>query len=326
MPATPPPSTATRTDGKLTELAPGRSDGARHIGNYRLPVVLVAFVLVLLAAASFAAGIAASRTSDTLVYVSIAFSLGAFAILAVASFRARQAERETAPEEGPAPAPGRIEKSEAHAGPLLGGLDPTQLDMTPSWRRQARVRTQMSDIAEEEDLDAQLENEEDEADFEVPIAAVTPGAAGEDEFSWALHDDDLEARQREREAPPIFVPPLEQPTVAFAPEDDEVDEADVLDVDEPEEPPAAATDGSFFDEYDDLTAAEIVPFLRALDLEGLKWVHQRERAGAKRATVMTQVEQLIVERGGRTTAPRKRAAAKKAAPARRAAKKSTRRR
>jgi hypothetical protein len=217
-------------------------------------VVLVAFVLVLLAAASFAAGIAASRTSDTLVYVSIAFSLGAFVILAVASFRVRQAARER-PEEGPAAAPRRIAESEAHAGPLLGGLDPTQLDMT------------------------------------------------------------------------------------FGPEDDEeheADEADVLDVEEPEEAPAT-TDGSFFDEYDDLTAAEIVPFLRTLDIEGLKWVRQRERAGAKRATVMTQVDQLIVERGGRTTAPRKQAAAKKAAPrkqaaakkaapARRAAKKSTRRR
>ena len=41
-------------------------------------MVLVAFVLVLLAAASFAAGIAASRTSDTLVYLSIFFSLAAF--------------------------------------------------------------------------------------------------------------------------------------------------------------------------------------------------------------------------------------------------------
>ena len=63
-------------------------------GSYRLPVVIVAFVLVLLAAASFAVGIAASRTSDTLVYLSIVFSLGAFLMLAIASFRARQAERE----------------------------------------------------------------------------------------------------------------------------------------------------------------------------------------------------------------------------------------
>jgi hypothetical protein len=278
-----------------------------------LRVVIVAFVLVLLAAASFAAGIAAGRTSDTLVYVSIAFSLGAFVILALASFRARQAVRET-PDEGPAPAPRRIDESEAHAGPLLGGLDPTQLDMTPSWRRQARPRTRAAEVIVEDDLDAQLEAEEDEADFEVPIDAPAPGAAGEDEFSWAVRDDDLEARQQEREAPLVFVPPREQSTVVFAAEDDE---ADVLDVEEPEEAPASTSDGSFFDEYDDLTAAEIVPFLGALDLEGLKWVRQRERSGAKRATVMTQVEQLIVERGGGTTAPRKRAAAKKAAPARR---------
>jgi len=286
-------------------------------------VVLVAFLLVLLAAASFAAGIAASRTSDTLVFVSIAFSLGAFVILAVASFRARQAARET-PDDRLAAAPRRIVESEAHAGPLLGSLDPTQLDMTPSWRRQARPRTRASEAAVDDDVEAQLENEEDEADFEVPADAMAPGAAREDEFAWALHDDDLEARQREREAPPIYVPPLERPTVASAPEED-ADEADVLDVEEPEEEPAASSDGSFFDEYDDLTAAEIVPFLRALDLEGLKWVRRRERAGAKRATVMTQVDQLIAERGGRTAAPRKRAAAKKAAPAR-GARKRTRKR
>src|SRR5205085_5470396 len=128
-----------------------------HGSSYGLPVVLVAFVLVLLAAASFAAGIAASRTSDTLVYISIAFSLGAFVILAVASFRARQAARET-PDDRLAAAPRRIVESEAHAGPLLGSLDPTQLDMTPSWRRQARPRTRASEAAVDDDVEAQLEN------------------------------------------------------------------------------------------------------------------------------------------------------------------------
>ena len=96
-------------------------------------------------------------------------------------------------------------------------------------------------------------------------------------------------------------------------------------------------EGSFFDEYDDLTAAEILPFLAALDLEGLEWVRARERSGAKRATVVNQVEELIAEQGGRrsTASTRKRTTAKtttkttakkKAAPAKRAAKKSTRRR
>src|SRR5207237_2122082 len=95
-------------------------------GSYRLPVVIVAFVLVLLAAVSFAVGIAASRTSDTLVYLSILFSIGAFVTLAIASFRARQADRAAPAEDWvaaptPAPTPTRtIDETEAHAGPLLG--------------------------------------------------------------------------------------------------------------------------------------------------------------------------------------------------------------
>ena len=281
-------------------------------------MVLVAFVLVLLAAASFAAGIAASRTSDTLVYVSIAFSLAAFVILALASLRARQAER-GAPDEQLATSRMRtIDETEAHAGPLLGGLDPTQLDMTPSWRRQGRQRPQAPEpiAEEEEELEDQLEHEEDEADFEVPVEPVAPVAAG-NEFRWGLDDEDED---------------YQEPTVVFTPppDDDDVDEDRMLDVEPEPEPQPAAGVGPFFDEYDDLTAAEILPLLRALDLDGLEWVRQRERSGAKRATVVTLVDQLIAEHGGRAPAPRKRTAAKKAAPARRAkktpAKKSTRRR
>jgi hypothetical protein len=284
-----------------------------YSGSYRFPVVLVAFFLVLLAAASFAAGIAASRTSDTLVYVSIVFSLAAFVMLAAASVRARHSAGEEPDDEWTTSPMRTIEASEAHAGPLLGGLDPTQLDMTPTWRRQGRQRTQAAEpVAEEEELDEQLENEEDEADFEVPVEPVAPH-----EFRWGLDDDE------DRE-----------PTVAFAAlndddefdEIDEVDEDRMLDVDEPEpepEPERAGGVGPFFDEYDDLTAAEILPFLSALDLDGLQWVRQRERSGAKRATVVTLVEQLIAEHGGRTSAPRKRAAPKKAAPARRAKKTTT---
>jgi hypothetical protein len=288
-------------------------------------VVLVAFVLVLLAAASFAAGIAASRTSDTLVYVSIIFSIAAFVVLAIASLRARRAEREGG-GAGWAPQPVRtIDETEAHAGPLLGGLDPTQLDMTPSWTRQGRRRWEVTDPdfnEADEVLEEQLENEEDEADFEVPVEPVA--AAGRaDEFRWGL-DDDEEDRQRTA----VFTPAIE---------DDEFDDDDdVLDLPEleaeaeaeAEAEPEVSDEDSFFDEYDDLTAAEILPVLRALDLEGLEWVRARERSGAKRVTVLNQVEDLIVQQGGRATrtSTRKRTTAKKAAPARRAAKKSTRRR
>ena len=322
-------------------------------------MVLVAFVLVLLAAVSFAVGIAASRTSDTLVYLSILFSLGAFVTLAIASFRARQAEREApvedwvaTPARTPAPAPARtstsvrtIDETEAHAGPLLGGLDPTQLDLSPSWRRKGDRLPGADpalDAVEDEALEEQLEHEEDEADFEVPLEPVAVNAPV-DEFRWGVEDAD------------------EEPTAAYpvsrlddyddydeVDEDDELDEDEDLEIPELEPELEPSGEGSFFDEYDDLTAAEILPFLRALDLEGLKWVRARERSGAKRATVVNQVEELIREQGGRSstastrkttsakktttkkTAAKKTAAkkttAKKAAPARRTTKKSTRRR
>lgn len=279
-------------------------------------MVLVAFVLVLLAAASFAGGIAASRTTDTLIYVSIFFSLAAFVILALASLRARQAERESQGGLAPTPSP-TLDETEAHAGPLLGGLDPTQLDMTPSWRR-SRQPPQPAPVVDEEDeeLEEQLEREEDEADFEVPVEPVGKAAAPV-ELAWGLDDFDDD----EQEPTAAFLP--------FSDDDDEFDEEDALDIPEPEpEPEASDAEASFFDEYDDLTAAEILPFLRALDLEGLEWVRSRERSGAKRATVLNQVEELIAAQGGRPskTSTRKRSPSKKkAAPARRAAKKSTRR-
>jgi len=293
MPATPPPSTATRTAEKVTGV-----DGGRHRGRYRWPVVLVAFVLVLLAAASFAAGIAASRTSDALVYVSILFSLAAFVVLAIASLRARREERENAHLALSTQPMRTIDETEAHAGPLLGGLDPTQLDMTPSWRRRSRepweVDDPVLDREEDELLEEQLENEEDEADFEVPVEPVA---------QWGLDDEDdvLDVAEPEPESEPDFdlTPSLE-------------------------EAPDSTAVGSFFDEYDDLTAAEILPFLDGLDLEGLKWVRGRERSGAKRAAVLSEVERLVVAQGGRPSrAPaRKRAPAKKAASASRTAKKS----
>jgi hypothetical protein len=276
-----------------------RVGGGRHRARYRWPVVLVAFVLVLLAAASFAAGIAASRTSDALVYVSIVFSLAAFVVLAIASLRARRAERETTHLALSTQPMRTIDETEAHAGPLLGGLDPTQLDMTPSWRRRSRdpweVDDPVLDREEDELLEEQLEQEEDEADFEVPVEPVAR-AARADEFGWELDDDDaLDVSELEPEPEPEPEPDLDVATAV----------------------------GSFFDEYDDLTAAEILAFLDALDLEGLKWVRGRERSGAKRTTVLTEVERLVVARGGRPSrAPARKTTAKKAAPASRTAKKS----
>ena len=296
-------------------------------------MVIVAFVLVLLAAATFAAGIAASRTSDALVYVSIVFSLAAFVTLAIASLRARQAEREAAGTEDTTARLRTLVETEAHVGPLLGGLDPAQLDMTPSWRRQQRVRREVPDPV----LDEQLENEEDEADFEVPVEPVGARVQSGDELAWGFEDeadeeDDEDAGQQEATA--AFTPALDDEDLdAF----ETFDEDELVDLAEPElEPePADSSQESFFDQYDDLTAAEIIPFLQVLDPDGLQWVRARERSGAKRVTVLNKADQLIAgERGrpARASTPKK-PPAKKAASARRTTKspaksttKSTRRR
>ena len=293
-------------------------------------MVIVAFVLVLLAAATFAAGIAASRTSDALVYVSIVFSLAAFVTLAIASLRARQAEREAGQDDVGTARLRSLDETEAHVGPLLGGLDPAQLDMSPSWRRQQR-RREVADttLGDEDELEKQLENEEDEADFEVPVAPVAARAqapAGDD-LAWGFDDEDEDEEQ--------------EPTAAFTPvldDDDDLEDFETFEDDEIEdlaepepepepelEPaPADSSQASFFDQYDDLTAAEIVPFLSALDREGLRWVESRERSGAKRVTVLNKAEQLIGAQGGRTprASTRKKAPAKKTA-ARRTAKSTT---
>jgi hypothetical protein len=287
-------------------------------------VVIVAFVLVLLAAATFAAGIAASRTSDALVYVSIIFSLAAFVTLAIASLRARQAEREVSQDDVGTQRLRSLDEAEAHVGPLLGGLDPAQLDMTPSWRRQPRRRWEVADPVDDEGaLEEQLENEEDEADFEVPVEPVAARAPAGDDLAWGFDDEDAVEEQ--------------EPTAAFTPvldDDDDLDAFETFEEDElvdlaeaepeaePEPEPADSSQASFFDQYDDLTAAEIVPFLSVLDRDGLQWVRARERSGAKRVTVLNKAEQLIGEQGGRAprASTRKKTPAKKAAAARRTTK------
>ena len=304
-------------------------------------VVLVAFVLVLLAAATFAAGIAASRTSDTLVYLSILFSLAAFVVLAIASLRARQARR----EESDAASIGPIDETELDAGSLAGGRDEDRVETAraeaaPAWRPRTGLlwddtylvdKDEESEEGEDEALDAQLENEEDEADYEVPVEPLVAAGGADDRGRGDVrrrHDDALE------------------PTLAHSTMLEEFGELDEFDfegesaLDVPEEPeaepepefeeaePEEAAEGSFFDDYDDLTAAEILPVLGTLNPSGLRWVRGRERSGANRVTVLGQVEKLIAGTVGSAPrpAPRKRAPATKAAPARRAAKKSTKRR
>ena len=178
-------------------------------------MVVVAFVLVLAAAASFAAGIATSRTSDTLVYFSIACSLAAFVILAAASVRVRRSLRGGAEPQAAAEAEWtsrvRSLETEAATGPLLEGLDETQLDMDPSWRRQARERWreevlpgQGLDDDEDDPLGA-LEAEETEADAEVPVEPVVLEASVIERQAWVVGDGPDEPAAAARRPEPAFV-------------------------------------------------------------------------------------------------------------------------
>ena len=78
------------------------------------------------------------------------------------------------------------------------------------------------------------------------------------------------------------------------------------------------------DDYDDLTAAEILPELHDLDVEELRWVERRETTGAARATVVTQVQELLVEHGSTParTRPAKKTTAKKTTAKKTTAKKA----
>ena len=310
----------------------------------------MAFVLVLLAAATFAAGIAASRTSDTLVYLSILFSLAAFVVLAIASLRARQARH----EESDAASIGPIDGTELDAGSLAEGRDEDRVETAraeaaPAWRPRTGLlwddtylvdRDEESEESEDEALDAQLEDEEDEADYEVPVEPLV-AAGGPD--AGRRHDDALEPTLAHSTMLEGFGEldefDFEDESVLDVPEEPEAEPEPELEEAEPEdaepedaEPedaePEEAAEGSFFDDYDDLTAAEILPVLGSLKPSGLRWVRGRERSGANRVTVLNQIDKLIAGTGGSAPrpAPRKRAPATKAAPARRAAKKSTKRR
>ena len=294
-------------------------------------MVLVAFALVLAAAASFAAGIAMSRTNDTLVYLSIVFSLGAFVVLTVASIRSRPRgprpqeefaaarlealERDiaaAAAEETvitPPPPVRRAPLSEAaRKGHDLGkALDASLLDLGNNWTQDVDGRWQRSPADE-----ALTDVDEGLGDLEQAFAVEE--AADVDE----LIDIDDE--------PTIFFEPEPEAEVSLGAHGDPLED-DVLDLVEHEVDFDDVLSDPI-DDYDDLTAAEIVPELAALDLDGLEWVWERESTGGMRPAVLGQVERLIVALGSEPpghveSAATGRAPAKKAPVRKTSARKTT---
>ncbi|HKN37636.1 MAG TPA: hypothetical protein VJ456_00855, partial [Acidimicrobiia bacterium] len=109
----------------------------------------------------------------------------------------------------------------------------------------------------------------------------------------------------------------------------ELDELDVdVDLTDDEVPPVYAADDvdddlrDPIDDYDDLTAAEILPQLKALDAAELQWVWDRESSGGNRPAILAQVERLMVSSGGTSPAPARRAPATRPATKKAATKKA----
>jgi hypothetical protein len=281
-------------------------------------VVLVAFCLVLAAAASFAAGIAMSRTSDTLVYLSIAFSVCAFVVLAIASVRSRSAGPRAQPDDF-ATARLRALEADEDADEVLAdevvaeeGIETAESELAPSWKQDARRSWRSSVPADDRDLDG-TEDEADEHD----------GADDLDDLEEAFRLDPLEVDEgafEELEEEGEIVPDPE-PEAAVGPHGDPL-EHDVLDVLEPD--PAVDEELLYpIEDYDDLTAAEIVPLLASLALDELEWVWRRESTGGERTTVLTKVEHLIVQRGGTVPTPKKSSAGR--APAKKSRRRTSKR-
>jgi len=246
-------------------------------------VVLVAFVLVLAAAASFAAGIATSRTNDTLVYVSIILSVGAFVVLATAALRSRSAQPQR-PEDAWASA--RREALERDIGATTDALgvdlDATQLDLGSTWTDDARSRWRSSVLNEVAGADVI-----DEIDQVEWVGGVPE--------TFASAEPDL----IEEEA--AIIPDPEE-EVVVGPHGDplEDDALDVLETDADVELDDESLDP--IDDYDDLTASEIIPELADLDLDDLQWVWARETTGGDRPAVLAEVERLMAGLGGEPTA------------------------
>lgn len=251
-------------------------------------MVLLSFLLVLAAAVTLVIGLVG--TGLGLIYVSIACSLAAGIVLAVAVVRSRPATELAA--AGPSPLP----SNEPHAftptpstpRSTVGGSGVTILD-----REEPPARTddtldvgeRIRVFAEPEPRPAEPEPEPEPAP---EIAEVDVEPAGEDVF-----------------APVADVEPEPEPVAATSTWD--VRDDDWATRDEDVFPIA---------DYDSLRVSQIVPLLGELDPDELEVVREREvEVKGGRASVLNRIDSLV----GRAPAPAARKAPAKKAPAKKAA-------
>jgi len=283
-------------------------------------VLLVSFLLVIVATIFLLSGLLLTKDL-VLIFVSIACSAAAGIVLVIAVMRSKprpatapaaegggealpQANVAAEAQAAARPAPARAGSREfpipdydslevVEVLPLLGDLDPAQLEMVR--QREASGRAHPWILAR---VDALLEAE---ADADTSEHAWAPGPIGTSGQQRSLLDDDEIAEV----------------------EPDDADWASPRDSD------WAATDfpldsGADYDDlsvvrdfpivrYDELRVTEILPLLVNLDSEDLKMVREEEAAGKGRASILARIDGLLARSGGPARpAPAKRPAAKKA--------------
>lgn len=257
-------------------------------------MVLLSFLLVLAAAVTLVIGLLG--TGLGLIYVSIACSLAAGIVLALAVVRSRpQAGLATA---GPAPLPAEPAPSSsvatvgdrhdtfAHDAPAAEPAVPAAVaeEATAVWQP-ASEHEAGSDVPADVDEPVEAFEAGDEP------AAEEPAEIGAARDEWAVPEED------------------------WAPEPEPAAS--------PAEPAAGEAPGAVFPiaDYDDLRVAQIVPLLSELDPDELEQVREREAAGRARSSILNRIDALL----GRspapavTRAPARKAAAAKKAPAKAAA-------
>ena len=271
-------------------------------------MVLVSFLLVLAAAVTLVIGLLNSGLG--LIYVSIACSVAAGIVLALAVVRSR-------PERAAAPAAGteRLRALEDEEAPAV--------TVVPS---RGRRRGAEPEPQEEEEVAAGSDGEgvfpiADYDDLKVgEIVSLLP-ELDEDELDMVR---DREEAGKNRSTILTRVEALSGAAPAAASRGGDWGSWDRGDDEEPEEDEdlfVADEEGIFpIADYDDLKAAEVVSLLPELDDDELEQVRDREERTGGRATVLNRIDQLLgVEPAPAKKAPAKKKAAAKKAPAKKKA-------
>ena len=294
-------------------------------------MLLVSFLLVIVATIFLLSGLFLTKDL-ALIFISIACSALAGVVLVVAVMKSRprtstvpaaDGAGSAAPPEPVTATAGGAERQPAAAAtragvrefpipdydslevvevlPLLGDLDPAQLEMVR--QREASGRAHPWILAR---VDALLEAE---ADADTSEHAWAPGPIGTGATQGRLLDEDADEDEIAEVEPDDadWASPRDRDWAAADFELDSGDDYSDLSA------PRGRTGTEFpIDRYDDLKVPEILPLLSSLDTEDLKLVREEEAAGKARASILTRIDALLARDAGAraASAPARRPAAK----------------